>query len=315
MSDSESNPDAQRHGGSLVARLALLARDIKISHSVFALPFALLATFLSHAATAGDGSRVPSAWTLGLIVLCMVLARTFAMAINRWADAVIDAANPRTAGRAIPSGRLSATQVLSVAIGCAFAFLVACAGFWMKGDNPWPVLLSPVVLAYLAGYSFTKRFTWFCHLYLGSALALSPIAATIAVAPAYLSRAEPYLIAGMVTCWVAGFDIIYALQDVEADRRGGLHSMPANLGVEPALWISRLLHAASLGLLIALWRTSPLLGTLFGIGVAIVAALLVLEHALVWKSKTHHINMAFFTVNGVISLLLGGLGIVEVVAR
>lgn len=311
------------------ARFALVARDIKISHSIFALPFALLATFLAHAhqraqtpvgAVENASSIVASAssslaphWPIiALIVVCMVLARTLAMAFNRWADAKLDALNPRTKGRAIPSGRLSGTVMLSVAILCAFAFVAASAGFWLLDGNLWPLLLSPVLIVYLAGYSYMKRFTWLCHLYLGTALALSPIAASIAVAPGFLSQAGPWLLAGMVTCWVAGFDIIYALQDVEPDRATGIHSMPAKLGVQPALWISRVLHVGALAMLVLLAINSPQLSIGFRVGVGIVAALLVLEHALVWNSKTHHIHMAFFTLNGVISVLLGGLGIWDV---
>lgn len=299
---------------TVLTRLNFFARDIKLSHSIFALPFALLATFLALASTAAEKSIFPKPWTIGLIILCMVLARTMAMAFNRWADAKLDATNPRTQGRAIPSGRLSSSFMLSTAIGCAFGFIIACAGFWILDGNAWPLILSPFVLAFLGGYSYTKRFTWLCHLYLGVALALSPIAAVIAIAPSYLSSREPWLLAGMVMCWVAGFDIIYALQDVTADREAGTFSMPSRLGVEPALWISRLLHIICLALLITLAAVSSQLALRFNLGVSIVAALLILEHALVWGSKTHHINMAFFTVNGLISVLLGALGIWDVVS-
>lgn len=295
-------------------RLGELARDIKIAHSVFALPFALLATFLAAAhATDDHPAAMPGAAALALIVVCMVLARTVAMAVNRWADARLDALNPRTQRRAIPAGRLSAPFMLAVAIACAAGFIAATAGFWLLDANPWPVILSPLVLAWLAGYSFAKRFTWLCHLYLGSALALSPIAAVIAIRPELLARPEPYLLAAMVMGWVSGFDIIYALQDIDVDREAGLHSLPVRFGAGTALWMSRGLHAGAVIALIALVQVSPALGVCFAIGIAAVAALLVLEHALVWGSKTNHINMAFFTVNGVISLLLGGLGIADVV--
>ena len=299
---------------TVLTRFNFFARDIKISHSIFALPFALLATFLALASTSTEKTTFPKPWTIVLITLCMVLARTMAMSFNRWADAKLDATNPRTQGRAIPSGRLSGSFMLSIAIGCAFGFIVACAGFWILDGNAWPLILSPFVLTFLGGYSYTKRFTWLCHLYLGLALALSPIAAVIAIAPSYLSGSEPWLLAGMVMCWVAGFDIIYALQDVAADRESGTFSMPSRLGVEPALWISRLLHIISLALLITLASVSSQLDLRFNIGVGIVAALLILEHALVWGSKTHHINMAFFTVNGMISVLLGALGIWDVLS-
>ncbi len=294
----------------LSQRLLAVARDIKLSHSVFALPFALLATFLA-AATQG---RTPSWVELLLIVVCMVLARTVAMTVNRWADARLDAANPRTAGRAIPSGRLDRTFVLTVALACAVLFIVATSFFWVLHDNLWPLLLSPLVLAWLAGYSFTKRFTWLCHLWLGAALALSPLAAYIAIAPYALhSTSGAWLLAAMVACWVAGFDVIYALQDIDVDRAAGLHSMPARLGAGPALWISRTLHLTALAALVALWRTDPQLDQLFAVGIAVVAALLIVEHALVWGSRTHRLNVAFLTVNGVISLVLGGLGIADAV--
>jgi 4-hydroxybenzoate polyprenyltransferase len=311
----------------LLSRAVALARDIKLSHSVFALPFALLATFLAAAARPAPGFN-PRHWTLdtghwppgvlpswpelSLIVLCMVLARTVAMTVNRLVDAGLDRNNPRTAERAIPSGRLTRAFVAAVAAVCAAGFIAATAGFWWLSRNPWPLFLAPVALAWLALYSFAKRFTWLCHLWLGSALAMSPLAATLALNPAYLSRPEPYLLAGMVLCWVGGFDIIYALQDVAIDRRDGLFSMPARLGIEPALWVARLLHLAALTALIALAWMCPVLHLGFALGVAAAGILLAVEHALVWGSKTHHINVAFFTVNGVISLLLGGLGILDI---
>lgn len=288
--------------------LSRFARDIKISHSIFALPFALLATFLA----AGSQQRWPSVVTVTLIVVCMVLARTVAMAVNRWADAKIDAGNPRTAGRAIPSGAVSSSFMLGMAVGCSLAFVIATAGFWLFNGNVWPLVLSPAVLAYLALYSYCKRFTWTCHLVLGGALALSPLAAVIAVEPGYLASAVPWLLAAMVLCWVAGFDVIYALQDVGFDREVGLFSMPASLGVEPALWVSRLLHVGAVAAIVMAGQLSAQLGLLFSLAVGGTVGLLLLEHALVWRSKTHHIHMAFFTLNGIISVLLGIAGIVDV---
>lgn len=293
---------------TLAHKILLLARDIKLSHSVFALPFALLATFLA----AQSQQRTPSLAELVLIVLCMVLARTVAMVVNRWADARLDAANPRTARRAVASGRLSRPFALAAALTCSLLFFLAASGFWWLRDNPWPLIFSPLVLAWLCVYSFTKRFTWACHLVLGIALALSPVAATLAIHPAFLLAPEPWLLALMVTCWVAGFDVIYSLQDVAIDRASGLFSMPSRLGVEPALWASRFMHAGAFALLLALTWRSTALGPLFSIGVGVVAALLLLEHALVWGSRTHHINVAFLTVNGIISLMLGGLGIADI---
>lgn len=295
----------------LLARVRLLARDIKLAHSVFAMPFALLATFLA----ADHAGQLPDTWTLGLIMLCMVLARTVAMSVNRLADAAFDATNPRTTGRAIPSGRLTPSFVAALAIVCAALFVAAASGFWWLHSNPYPVLLSPLVLAWLAGYSFTKRFTSLCHLVLGLALALSPLAAALAVEPQYLTEPAPYLLALMVICWVAGFDIIYALQDVEVDRRSGLYSLPSRFGVGPALWVSRALHATSWVCLVAFAAVSPALSGGFLLGIAAVGALLIYEHRLVWGSKTHQLDRAFFTVNGVISLILGFLGIVDMLRQ
>ena len=296
-----------------------IARDIKLSHTVFAMPFALLGTFLA----AGWAGRLPGAGEFAMIVACMVLARTLAMTVNRWADAALDASNPRTAGRAVPGGRVSRGAMLAAALACAAGLVAAAAGFWLFYDNPWPLWLSPAVLAVLAGYSFTKRFTWLCHLFLGVALGISPVAAAVAIEPGALALhpgtlgpgmpGAVWLIAGMVLCWVAGFDVIYALQDVEHDRAQGLFSMPSRLGAETALWVSRALHLCVIAALAWAWLSSPLLRGLFAGAIVLTAALLVVEHALVWGSKTHRLNMAFFTVNGVVSLLLGAAGITDVV--
>jgi 4-hydroxybenzoate polyprenyltransferase len=304
---SAALPAEPAHG--LPGKLAAVAHDIKLSHSVFAMPFALLATFLA----ARWVGRLPTIGEFMLIVVCMFLARTFAMTTNRLADAGLDTSNPRTATRALPSGRLDKRFVMAATGLCALVFVIACGGFWLLRGNVWPVILSPLVLAYLAGYSYTKRFTWLCHLYLGSALALSPIAAAIAIEPGYLRDAGPWLLAGMVACWVGGFDVIYALQDVEHDKSLGLYSIPAKLGVGTALWISRAMHLAAVACLVFFWHNSPALGPLFFTAACATIALLVVEHALVWRSRTHHINVAFLTVNGVISLLLGAAGIIEAV--
>ncbi len=301
-------PAPQTPASVSAGALLSIAGDIKLSHSVFALPFAILASFLA----CGQATRRPSVAELGLIVVCMVLARTVAMTVNRWADRNIDAGNPRTARRAIPSGRVSASLFLSVAIACSFLFIVTCSGFWLLRGNLWPMLCAPGVLAFVAAYSFAKRFTWLCHMMLGIALALSPLAATVALEPAQMFSLWPWLLFTAVLCWVAGFDVIYALQDVDVDRRDGLHSMPSKLGVEPALWISRALHLISVLCLAALSRTSPLLHEAFAVGVAAMAALLILEHALVWRSERRHIDMAFFTINGIVSLLMGTLGVIDV---
>lgn len=293
---------------TLPGKLSAVARDIKLSHTVFALPFALLATFLA----AGYAERLPGWDEFLLIVMCMFFARTFAMMVNRLADAEIDGSNPRTAKRAVASGRLTRRFAFGTVVACGGLFILAAAGFWAMRANLWPVMLSPLVLVYLAVYSYTKRFTWLCHVYLGTALALSPVAAAIAIEPGFLGSPEVWLLAGLVACWVGGFDVIYALQDVEHDQSMGLYSMPSRLGVEPALWISRGLHLTATACLLLLWLTSPALGAIFLIACILTIALLALEHALVWRSETNHIDIAFLTVNGVISVLLGAAGIAEV---
>lgn len=288
------------------------ARDIKLTHSVFALPFAVLAMFLA----AGSEGRLPTLAEAALIVGCMVLARTVAMATNRLADAELDARNPRTAARAIPAGRVSRRFVLGVATVCAAGFIAAASGFWWAYGNPWPVLLSPLVLAWLIGYSFTKRLTWLCHAWLGVALALSPVAAGIAIRPAYLATPGPWLLMAFVACWVAGFDVIYALQDVAVDRREGLRSLPARFGPHAALWGARALHIGAVAALLTLVWIEPQLRWWFASATLGVVALLAVEHALVWgggRGDTRRLPLAFLTVNGIISLALGAAGVVDVV--
>jgi len=300
-------------------RVIELAKDIKLAHSVFALPFALLVTFLAPVAVGFEFEQamvqLPNWGQVACVVLCMFFARCVAMLANRWADANFDAENPRTKDRAIPAGRVPKSFALDVLGVCVGLFMVSCAGFLLVNDPPnaYPVLLGPFVLAWLIGYSFAKRYTWLCHLMLGIALGLSPIAAAVAIAPNYLTTPQPWVLAVMVTCWGAGFDIIYALQDVEIDRRQGLFSLPVRLGEAGAMKVSRFLHLIAVGCLaFVAWR-SKVLGMVFAIGVGVVALLLFVEHLLVWNPKGRRINAAFFTVNGLISLVLGGLGIVEAV--
>lgn len=312
--------------------------DIKPAHTVFALPFAVLGAFLSwgHSRLSqggGEGgvSELAQAdgvvadvssghgwWgflgRLGLIVLCMFLARTWAMLVNRVADRRFDAANPRTAGRAVASGRLDAVDAAIVACGAGAGFVGACIGFWFAFGNPWPALLGMPALAWIALYSFTKRFTWMSHIFLGGAIAASAPAAAIAVEPAALA-AEPaiWLIAGMVLAWVAGFDVLYALQDLDFDRRTGLRSVPAKFGWMRAVLISRGLHIAAVAALAAAWMTTPQFGALFGIGVVAAAMLLAVEHVIVARRGLAGLPVAFFTINGVVSVILGVLGSVDVI--
>jgi 4-hydroxybenzoate polyprenyltransferase len=298
--------------------LRLVAADIKLAHSVFALPFAVLGAFLAW------GSGYPSggefALQLVLIVVCMVFARTWAMLFNRIADRRIDAENPRTTRRALASGRLSPAEAWGSALAAAGLFVGSCALFGAFFGNWWPLALSVPVLAWIAFYSLTKRFTVLCHVFLGGALAASPIAAAIAVNPSMVLAWPPpqisvYLLAGMVLCWVAGFDVIYALQDIEFDRSRGLSSIPARLGWRGAVWVSRGLHVVALTLLVLAWRSHGQLEVLFGAGVGIVAALLIAEHIILARRGKAGLDMAFFTLNGVVSVVLGVAGCIDVLVN
>jgi 4-hydroxybenzoate polyprenyltransferase len=300
--ESASVPPCLR-GESWRAKLTLFARDIKISHTVFALPFALLSTFLA-------AGGMPAAGKLLLILVCMVTARTVAMAANRLLDARLDAQNPRTAGRAIPSGRIPAGFYAGILAACAIAFVAATAGFWTLYRNPWPVILSVPVLLFLSGYPLLKRFTRLCHYYLGAALALAPVCAWVAVSGTV--AAEPLWMAAAVLCWTAGFDIIYACQDHQSDLACGVFSVPAKIGIGPALWVARLTHVVSVAMLVMLGVWSPPLGTLYFVGVGAAIALLLVEHSLVKPHDLSKVNLAFFTFNGIISVLLGTLGIIDV---
>jgi 4-hydroxybenzoate polyprenyltransferase len=283
-------------------RLLTLAADIKFSHTGCAQPWALLATFL-----AAEGW--PHWGQIGLIVACMVTARTVAMAANRLLDARLDALNPRTQGRAIPSGRLSTGFMTGVLVACSLGFIAATAGF-LRFENPWPLILSVPVLAYVCGYPLMKRFTRLCHYYLGLALGLAPLCAWIAIAGNI--TLPPVLMCGAVLLWTAGFDILYACQDYASDVATGVFSVPAKVGIPAALWIARLTHLACLGLLVWLSQSSSLFGPLFYTAVAIAAVLLVVEHALVKPNDLSKLGLAFFTVNGVISVIIGTLGVLDV---
>jgi 4-hydroxybenzoate polyprenyltransferase len=300
--------DAIRHApqaSRLNEKLAAFAADIKISHTLFAMPFALLSAFLA----AGGWPKVGQ---LGLILLCMVTARTFAMAMNRVLDAEVDARNPRTRSRAIPGGKLSRTFVIAAVILCAAAFIAATALFRIIYGNPWPLILGGPVLAYLGVYPLLKRFTRLCHYYLGAALALAPICAWIAIRGQL--DMPPIWMALAVTAWTAGFDIIYACQDYASDVAHGLFSIPAKLGIGPALWVARFTHLFSFGMLLMLGRSAhPPLGTLYGLGVGLAGLLLLIEHSLVKPTDLSKVGLAFFTINGIISVILGTFGILDVI--
>jgi 4-hydroxybenzoate polyprenyltransferase len=261
---------------------------IKWEHSIFALPFAICGAMLAAAG-------LPSAQQLLWIVVAMISARSAAMAFNRLADASIDAANPRTRTRALPAGHLSHAFVATFVIVSCAIFVLAAAQL-----NRLALWLSPVALAVLLLYSYTKRFTRWSHLVLGFALGIAPSAAWIAVRGSLDPRIV--LLTAAVTFWVAGFDILYACQDFQFDRDSGLHSIPRHLGIRRALWVARLFHALMLVLLIALLPAFAL-GKLAFAGVAAVVILLLYEHSLVKPDNLSNLNAAFFTMNGVISVV------------
>lgn len=272
---------------------------IRFSHTVFALPFALAAAALAWRA---EGQF---RWLdLVGIVVCMVFARSAAMAFNRLADRRLDAENPRTAVRHLPSGRLSVRAVRLFTLLCCAGFVLSTAHFIVWNGNWWPLYLSLPVLLFLLGYSLTKRFTALCHFWLGAALALAPIAAWIAIRGSI--GWPPVILGGAVLFWVAGFDILYATQDVGFDQAKGLFSVPAWLGVTGALRLAALSHVVMVCLLILLGLAAPL-GTVYFVGVGLAALLLLYEHWLVRPDDLSRVNQAFFTVNAVISLGLFAL--------
>ncbi|HEV8605823.1 MAG TPA: 4-hydroxybenzoate octaprenyltransferase [Tepidisphaeraceae bacterium] len=290
---------------SFLAKLKTLAQDIKLSHTLFALPFALLSAFL-----AADGW--PDTGKLLLILLCMFTARTVAMSMNRLIDAELDSLNPRTQSRALPSGSLSSTFYMAVVLLCSSAFIAATALFGLY-KNIWPVILSLPILLFISAYPFLKRFTQLCHYYLGAALALAPICSWIAVKGNL--ELPPLIMAAAVLLWTAGFDIIYACQDYQSDLQTKTFSIPAKFGLKNALLISRLTHVAAAALLITLGLITPQLRTIYFIAVALSILLLIYQHTVVKPHDLSRVNLAFFTINGMISLLLGTLGIIDVFVR
>ena len=295
----------------MTSPLKLLLSDIKVSHTVFAMPFALLGAFM---AASFDATIVWNTFGLQLllVVLCMFFARNFAMLSNRITDVAFDAKNPRTQNRAIASGQVSVKQARCFQL-INIAFFVLCTfGFAYFWNNWLPVQCSLIVLAWLFLYAYMKRFTWTCHIYLGASLALSPICAVVAINPSFLQEPTIWLLSSALMCWVAGFDIIYALQDVDIDKRDGLKSMPASIGEKPAMLISQFLHAVSVACLFGVATVDSRFGYLFLSAVIFIALLLIVEHMTVKKWGTTKIALTFFTLNGIVSLALGTAGIVDV---
>jgi 4-hydroxybenzoate polyprenyltransferase len=285
-----STPSTERQppAPSALSVVATFGRMVKFSHTVFALPFALASTAI---AARGHGITVRQ---IVAILIAMAGARTAAMGFNRIVDRDLDAKNPRTAGREIPTGKVSVFAAALLTAASAGVFLAAAASL----GRPC-LLLSPIVLALVLGYSFTKRFTWLCHLFLGLAIGIAPAGAWIAVrgdlgAPAlWLTLA--------VATWIGGFDILYALGDREFDRSAGIRSIPARFGVPTSLLLSAALHLVTVLALVAAGRAAGL-GVIYFCGVAVVLALLVYEHSIVRPSDLSRVDVAFFNLNGYVSL-------------
>ena len=285
---------------TIVAPLpARYARLVKIEHTVFALPFAYVGAFL-----AVGGS--PSAHDLLWITLAMVGARSLAMALNRLADAGIDARNPRTAGREIPSGQLSIAQVVLFCAASLALFLVAVFQLAPKTHWLWPIPVAAFVV-----YPYLKRFTWLCHLWLGAADGLAPVGAWVAITNHLPWQA--WLLGAAVAFWVAGFDFFYALFDVEVDHAEGLHSIATRFGVRGAFAAARIAHAATVACLVGA-GLGLAVGVLYWLGVAGVAVLLVYEHSLVRPNDLRRLDAAFFTMNGVISVVFAAFVIADAVS-
>jgi 4-hydroxybenzoate polyprenyltransferase len=284
----------------ILRNLRVTLAMIKWEHSIFALPFAFCGAMLA-------ASGLPSAHQLIWIVIAMLAARSAAMAFNRLADAAIDAANPRTRTRAIPAGDLSPTFVGTFVIVSCAIFILAASQL-----NRLTLWLSPIALAVLLLYSYTKRFTRLSHLVLGFALGIAPSAAWIAVRGSLDPRI--LLLTAAVTFWVAGFDILYACQDFEFDRNAELHSIPRHIGIPAALWISRAFHLVMLIFLAALLPAFAL-GKLALAGVIAVMLLLLYEHSLVKPDDLSKLNAAFFTMNGVISVVFAFFVAADILLR
>lgn len=283
------------------------ARLVKFSHTIFAMPFAMLS--FTYALWSNPSPEQSKAWwwltLLVQVVLCMVFARNVAMGFNRWADRDIDAQNPRTANREIPAGVVKPRAALIFVIINALLFIIVASTI-----NSLTAILSPVALAVVMAYSLCKRFTSMAHMVLGLALGIAPVGAYIAVTGMF--SLEACILSLVVLTWTAGFDIIYALQDADFDRKAGLHSIPARFSARTSLLISIALHCMAVASLV--WFASYLPSTVWTwSGVAIFASILALEHVLVTPTRTRHIGIAFGTLNGLASLTLALLLIIGLI--
>ena len=284
--------------------VAKYASLVRFAHTIFAMPFALMA--FVHAAVTEPGATC-TPWLLAKVILCMVFARNTAMGFNRWADRRYDAANPRTANREIPAGVVTPRAAMTFVLANALLFVAVAATI-----NPLAAALSPAALCIVTGYSLCKRFTSAAPLVLGLSLAIAPVGAAIAVT-GRITEAS-LLLALLVLTWCGGFDIIYALQDADFDRAHGLHSIPARFGTRGALHISILLHACSAAALLLFARHCPQ-GPLLWTGVGVFLLLLALQHVLVTPTRQRRIAIAFGTLNGLASLALALFVIADLLLR
>lgn len=280
----------------MLGRLRALLELIRFSHTLFALPFALIGAVL-----AWQGKPFHVLDLVG-ILLCMVFARSAAMAFNRFADRRLDAANPRTAGRHLPSGLLSPVVVAVFTLACAAGFIASTLLFIQTSGNYWPLYLSVPVLLFIGAYSFTKRFTILAHFWLGVSLLLAPVSAWIAIR-GLEAMLTPVVLGLAVLFWVAGFDILYACQDADFDRQAKLQSIPARLGILASLRIALACHVVMVLLLFGLhWAAPAELGNIYLVGVCVAALLIGYEHSLVRPDDLSRVNQAFFQVNAFISV-------------
>ncbi|MDE0186704.1 MAG: putative 4-hydroxybenzoate polyprenyltransferase [Candidatus Poribacteria bacterium] len=277
-------------------KIKIILEMIKFEHTIFALPFAIMSAFI-----ASDG--IPAPDKLIWILFAMIGARSCAMAFNRLADSGFDSANPRTAARAIPAGRITKRAVWVFTV--VSAALLVFAAYKL---NPLAFTLSPVALAVIVGYSYSKRWTILSHFWLGLSISIAPIGAWIAITGTL--DWPPMLLGSAVLLWIGGFDIIYACQDYEFDRKHGLFSIPARYGKQRALLLSSTLHAVMVAVLIGVTAITDL-GVFYLIGVGIVTILLIYEHAIVRPNDLSRVNLAFFTLNGVVSLVLMALSVAD----
>ncbi|QNK55368.1 UbiA-like polyprenyltransferase [Paenibacillus sp. PAMC21692] len=286
----------------MIRKLRIILEMIKFEHTVFALPFAFLGAILGSVAMNG---HLPSWSEIGWVTLAMFGARSAAMSLNRVIDAAIDKKNPRTSNRAIPAGLLKSVEVVAFII-VSFALLFIAA----YNLEPIAMKLMPIAVFFLVIYSYTKRFTWLCHIVLGLTIALSPLGGWVAVTGEF--SASAWLLYGTVALWIAGFDIIYATQDFEYDRGEGIHSIPARFGIARALWIARGLHVVTaIGFILLFISTQ--LSWLYLFGALLSVTLLFYQHYMVRPHDLSRVQTAFFGMNGTLSVVLFAFAFIDLV--